>query len=122
MGTYVDASVRYGVIITDPEIDWENYVEPDEDAEEIDYWDLIREEFPLLDYIYAGDSNWDDNPDIIFVKDLGLSVGEESVAPLDLYTDLLPSNAALTQLRDLCQRLGDKEISEPGWLLLWNRG
>jgi hypothetical protein len=123
MGTYVNAEIVYGVTITEPEWDIDAEYDPDaEEAEPIDYYEFLRP-FPLLDYTYAGDSQWDENPDIVYVAASEVSVGEGSVEPFDPAALPPPDAAALNQLREALALIpSDKRVSEPGWLLCWNRG
>lgn len=124
MGTYVNAEVVFGIVITESETDWDApYVESDEDEAEIDYWTLCHEdEFSLLDYTYAGDSQWDDNPDVVYVKARAIRVDEDSVRAFEPDTLFEPSPDALAQLTAIRSRLDGKNITEPAWLLLWHRG
>jgi hypothetical protein len=123
MGSYVTAYLAFGVTVTEPEWDINaEYVEPDEDADEFDLYDHLRS-YPLLNDRSAGDSQWDENPDVIYVQRGCVSVDEESVGSVDLRALLTPTPPELASLADAVAGLPpDKRVSAPGWLLFWTRG
>lgn len=122
MGTYVNAGIVYGITIDEPE--WDSDAEYDEDADEpetIDYWEILKD-FPLLDYSYAGDSQWDENTIIIHVRGGEVSADEGMVAAFDPAALVPPRADALAQLAAVRERIPGKRIGQPAWLLHWRRG
>lgn len=126
MGTYVQARIVYGITVEEPDIDWNApYDENAPEPEPIDYYDLIRP-FPLLDYVYGGDSAyWDDDSltHIIHVRSAEIEASNDDPArPFDPREVAEPSQEALDALAAVASLIDGKKVSEPGWLLSWSRG